>query len=94
MADVRHLTIEDTDTIISTPSTIICTLRARLRSLFLTTWTADEEAKYAEKNAELGEEPESKALDGVVEKQTDILATTGVGSRADLEGLNGDVAAT
>ena len=93
MADVRHLTIEDTDTIINAFYDNLYSKSTAEKPL-LDDMTADEEAKYAEKTAELGEEPESKALDGVVEKQTDVLATNGVDGHAGLIGLNADVATT
>ncbi len=93
MADVRHLTIDDTDTIINSFYNNLYSGEKTERPL-LNDLTADETAEYAEKTAELGKEPESRALDGVVEKQTDILATDGVDGHASLKGLNGDVVAT
>lgn len=87
MADVRHLTIEDTDTIINSFYENLYSDNNTDKPL-LDNMTADEKAKFAEKTAELGREPESKALDDVVEKQTDILATNGVDGHADLKGLN------
>lgn len=93
MADVRHLTIEDTDTIINAFYDNLYS-ESNADKPLLDGMTADEQAKFAEKTAELGREPESKALDGVVEKQTEVLATSGVDSHADLKGLNGNVATT
>ena len=93
MADVRHLTIEDTDTIINTFYENLYS-EGKAEKPLLDGMTAHEEAEYAKKTAELNTEPEARALDGVVEKQTDILATNGVDGHADLKGLNGDVATT
>ena len=93
MADVRHLTIDDTDTIINSFYSNLYSEGNAERPL-LDNLTAHEKAEFAEKTAELGKEPESQALDGIVEKQTDILSTSGVDGHANLKGLNGDVAAT
>ena len=91
MADVRHLTIEDTDTIINAFYENLYSEHGGQKPL-LDGMTAKEKKEFEKKTAELSKEPESRALDGVVDKQTDILASNGVDGHADLNGLNGEAA--
>lgn len=91
MADVRHLTIEDTDTIINAFYENLYSESIAKKPL-LDDMTAHEEAEFAKKTAELSRELESTTLDGVVEKQANILATDDGDVQTDLKGLNGDKA--
>ena len=93
MADVRHLAIEDTDNIINAFYDNLYVEKGHEKPLLDDLSTAEKNA-FAKKEAELNTEAEAKQLNAIVEKQTEILATNGVDGHKDLDGLNGDVAAT
>ena len=94
MADVRHLTIEDTDTIINSFYENLYTKKGHEKPL-LDDLTTEEKNAFAKKEAELNQEPESQQLDDVVEKQTSILAANGADGPKSLSSLEGSaIAAT
>ena len=92
MADVRKLHIEDTDAIINQFHQNLYLDHGAEKPL-LEDMTTEEREKFAQKEAELKQEPQSQQLDEVVDKQTDLLATNGINSTDGVEGLNGEVAA-
>ena len=89
----RHLTIEDTDTIINAFYENLYAEQGGEKPL-LDDMTAAEKTKFAQKEAELSHEPESQRLDKVVQQQTDVLATNGVSGHESVNGMNGETAAT
>ena len=91
MADVRHLAIEDTDNIINAFYENLYSEKDCEKPL-LEDMTSEEQAQFAKKEAELGEEPESQHLDQVVDQQTNILANHDVNGH--VNGLNGETVAT
>lgn len=91
MADIRKLAIEDTDAIIHTFHENLYLGHGDEKPL-LENMTPEERKKFAQKEAELSREPESKELDEVVEHQTDLLATNGIDSSNGVKTLNGEVA--
>lgn len=92
MADVRHLAIEDTDAIINAFYENLYTEQNCEKPL-LDNMTADEKSRYAEKEAELSQEPESQHLDQIVDQQTNILANQDVNGHESVSVLNGETAA-
>ena len=92
MADVRKLAIEDTDAIINTFHENLYLGHGEEKPL-LDDMTSEEREKFAQKEAELSREPQSKQLDEVVDRQTDVLAANGIESTNGVKTLNGDSAA-
>ena len=89
MADVRHLAIEDTDSIINAFYENLYSEQNREKPL-LDDMTADEKLQFAQKEAELSQEPESQHLDHIVDQQTSILARQDVNGHEGVKVLNGD----
>ncbi|KAL9073603.1 MAG: hypothetical protein Q9161_002845 [Pseudevernia consocians] len=92
MADVRHLAIEDTDAIINAFYENLYSEQNSKKPL-LDDMTADERMKFAQKEAELSQEPESQHLDQIVDQQTDALARHDVHDHNAVKVLNGETAA-
>ena len=92
MADVRHLAIEDTDTIINAFYENLYSESNGEKPL-LDDMTADEKTKFAQKEAELSQEPESQHLDQIVDQQTNVLAGNDVNIHDGVSVLNGETAA-
>lgn len=92
MADVRHLAIEDTDNIINAYYENLYSEQNGEKPL-LADMTADEKIKFAQKEAELSQEPESQHLDQIVEQQTSVLAKHDVNGHEGVDVLNGKTAA-
>ena len=91
MADVRHLAIEDTDNIINAFYENLYSEKSAEKPL-LADMTADEKTKFAQKEAELSQEPESQHLDQIVDQQTSALATHEINGHEGVNALNGDAA--
>lgn len=91
MADVRHLAIEDTDNIINAFYENLYSEKSAEKPL-LADMTADEKTKFAQKEAELSQEPESQHLDQIVDQQTSALANHEVNGREGVNALNGEAA--
>lgn len=92
MADVRHLAIEDTDAIINAFYENLYSESNEEKPL-LDDMTAEEKAKFAQKEAELNQEPESQQLDQIVDQQTNVLARQDVNGHEGINMLNGETAA-
>lgn len=92
MADVRHLAIEDTDAIINAFYENLYSDTNGEKPL-LDNMTAEEKLKFAQKEAELNQEPESRHLDQIVDQQTNVLAGPGVNGHEGVNMLNGETAA-
>ena len=92
MADVRHLAIEDTDAIINAFYENLYSEKSDEKPL-LDNMTAEEKQKYAQKEAELSQEPESNQLDQIVDQQTNVLAGHDVNGHEGVNVLNGETAA-
>lgn len=92
MADVRHLAIEDTDAIINAFYENLYSEQNSEKPL-LDNLTADEKIKFAEKEAELSQEPEAQHLDQIVDQQTSVLAKHDVNGHEGVNVLNGETAA-
>ena len=94
MADVRHLAIEDTDAIINAFYENLYSDSKGEKPL-LDDMTADEKKKFAQKEAELSQEPESNHLDQIVDQQTNALAKHDINGHEGVNVLNGEaIAAT
>ena len=92
MADVRHLAIEDTDAIINAFYENLYAEQNDEKPL-LDDMTADEKMEFAQKEAELSQEPEAQHLDQIVDQQTIVLANHGVNGHQGVNVLNGEAAA-
>ena len=92
MADVRHLAIEDTDAIINAFYENLYSESNGEKPL-LDDMTAEEKKKFAQKEAELSQEPESNHLDQIVDQQTKVLARHDVNGHEGVSLLNGETAA-
>lgn len=92
MADVRHLAIEDTDAIINAFYENLYSEQNGEKPL-LDNMTAEEKIQFAQKEAELSEEPESQHLDQIVDQQTNVLAKSDVNGHDGVNVLNGETAA-
>lgn len=92
MADVRHLAIEDTDAIINAFYENLYSEHNNEKPL-LDDMTVDEKIQFAQKEAELSEEPESQRLDQIVDQQTNVLAKNDVNGHEGVNVLNGETAA-
>ncbi|CAD6582267.1 MAG: Saccharopine dehydrogenase [Alectoria sarmentosa] len=93
MADVRHLAIEDTDAIINAFYENLYSEQSGEKPL-LDDMTAEEKMQFAQKEAELSQEPESQHLDHIVDQQTNALAKHELNGHEGVDVLNGDTAAT
>ena len=91
MADVRHLAIEDTDNIINAFYENLYSEKNAEKPL-LADMTADEKTKFAQKEAELSQEPESQHLDQIVDQQTSALAKHEVNGHEGVNALNSEAA--
>ena len=91
MADVRHLAIEDTDAIINAFYENLYSENKDEKPL-LDDMTAEEKKKFAQKEAELSQEPEANHLDQIVDQQTNVLARPDVNGHEGVNALNGDTA--
>ena len=91
MADVRHLAIEDTDNIINAFYENLYSEKNSEKPL-LADMTADEKTKFAQKEAELSQEPEAQHLDQIVDQQTSALAKHEVNGHEGVNVLNGEAA--
>lgn len=91
MADIRHLAIEDTDAIINAFYENLYSEQNDEKPL-LEDMTADEKIRFAQKEAELSQEPESQHLDQIVDQQTNVLANHGVNGHEGVNVLNGETA--
>lgn len=89
MADVRHLAIEDTDAIINAFYENLYSDSNGEKPL-LDDMTADEKKKFAQKEAELSQEPESNHLDQIVDQQTNALAKPDINSHESVNVLNSE----
>ena len=92
MADVRHLAIEDTDAIINAFYENLYSENNKEKPL-LENMTTEEKKKYAQKEAELSQEPELNQLDQIVDQQTNGLAGDDVNGHEGVNVLNGETAA-
>ena len=92
MADVRHLAIEDTDAIINAFYENLYSDSNGEKPL-LDDMTADEKKKFAQKEAELSQEPESNHLDQIVDQQTNALAKHDINGHEGVNVLNGEATA-
>ena len=92
MADVRHLAIEDTDAIINAFYENLYSETNGEKPL-LDDMTAEEKKKFAQKEAELSQEPESNRLDQVVDQQTNVLAKHNINGSEGVNLFNGETAA-
>lgn len=92
MADVRHLAIEDTDAIINAFYENLYSEQSGEKPL-LDDMTTEEKIQFAQKEAELSQEPESQHLDHIVDQQTNALAKHDVNGHEGVDVLNGDTAA-
>lgn len=92
MADVRHLAIEDTDSIINAFYENLYSEKAGEKPL-LDDMTAEEKTAFAKKEAELSQEPESQHLDQIVDQQTSVLSRHDVNGHEGVNILNGETAA-
>ena len=92
MADVRHLAIEDTDAIINAFYENLYSENNKEKPL-LENMTTEEKKKYAQKEAELSQEPELNQLDQIVDQQTNVLAGDDVNGHEGVNVLNGETAA-
>lgn len=92
MADVRHLAIEDTDAIINSFYENLYSDGSGEKPL-LDDMTAEEKEKFAQKEAELSQEPESNHLDQIVDQQTNVLAGHEVNGHEGVNALNGETTA-
>lgn len=92
MADVRHLAIEDTDAIINAFYENLYSDSNGEKPL-LDDMTADEKKKFAQKEAELSQEPESNHLDQIVDQQTNTLAKHDINGHEGVNVLNGKATA-
>ena len=73
MADVRHLAIEDTDAIINAFYENLYS-ESNSEKPLLDDMTAEEKRNFAQKEAELRQEPDANHLDQIVDQQTKVLA--------------------
>ena len=89
MADVRHLAIEDTDAIINAFYENLYSETNGEKPL-LDNMTDEEKKKFAQKEAELSQEPESNHLDQIVDQQTNALAKHDINGHEGVNVLNGE----
>ena len=91
MADVRHLAIEDIDSIINEFEQNLGREAGGERPL-LKGLTAEEKQQFQVKEREMAAEPEARELDHVVEEQTKVLNGAGEvdGREEKVEALNGE----
>ena len=92
MADVRHLAIEDTDNIINAFYENLYSESNGEKPL-LDDMSADEKKKFAQREAELRQEPESNHLDQIVDQQTNVLARNDVNGHEGVDAMNGETTA-
>lgn len=91
MADVRHLAIEDIDSIINEFEQNLGREAGGERPL-LKGMTEEEKVQFQVKEREMAAEPEARELDHVVEEQTKVLngGGEGEGREEKVEALNGE----